>query len=275
MKNIEYLEVEDSEFIVGEDYTFRTGKVCTILGVFRKVVEGLSQGLVVRVKMKNTGYEMYVDRRAMGTVSGYDPYEPRIAGVGFVGEGEYRARKSVKDGGKKYKSYACWENMLWRVYDTKHRLANRYIGRGVTVCDEWHNLQNFVPWFLDNYPYKEGFALDSDIFRQGDLKIYSPDTCVFIPQEVNKFFGAMNVKRGEWPVGVGQIDCGSFYARVDHADEKVSEFGFKDPDSAFLWYKKHKEDALRELAKKHFELGNINDVTYYKLLDWRAVPYPD
>lgn len=271
----EYVELECGKYKKGEHFCFRTGVWCEVLGTYYKVVDDLKKDIVVKVKMTLTDYEQYIPQRNMETCSGYDPYQPRIAGVGYVGEGQYKARKPQRDGGKKYKSYACWENMLWRVYDKKHRLANRYIGRGVTVCDEWHSLQNFVPWFLDNYPYKEGFALDSDIFRKGDRKIYSPDTCVFIPQDINKFFGAMNENRGEWPVGVSQDKYGMFTASVHHADDYRNETGFKDPDSAFLWYKKHKEDYLRGLAKKHFELGNINDETYLKLLDWRAVPYPD
>lgn len=271
---ITYEKIVDDFYCAGHIHTFRTGKVGEVLGVYRKRQSGVSIGLFVKIKMLDTGYESYTEKRLMNTASGYDPYQPRIAGVGFMGEGKYKARKSPSNGGKKYKSYACWENMLWRVYGENHRVANRYYGRGVEVCEEWHNLQNFVPWFIENFPYKGGFTLDSDLFRCGD-KIYSPDTCVFIPQEINKFFAAANKVRGEFPVGVTQYKSGRFTAFVGHGGEEISKHGFSDPDEAFLWYKKTKEDALRELASKHFLLGNISDITYHKLLDWRAVPYPD
>ena len=47
----------------------------------------------------------------------------------------------------------------------------------------------------------EGKHLDKDLLIQGN-KHYSPTTCVFVDQRVNKFLLAADSIRGEFPVGV-------------------------------------------------------------------------
>ena len=63
--------------------------------------------------------------------------------------------------------------------------------KNVTVCDEWVILSNFIPWFNDNYV--KGYALDKDIFIPNN-NIYSPDTCIFVPQDLNNLLTKKNEK---------------------------------------------------------------------------------
>lgn len=41
---------------------------------------------------------------------------------------------------------------------------------------------NFLKWFNGNYI--KGYALDKDILIKGN-KVYSPETCCFVPYEIN------------------------------------------------------------------------------------------
>lgn len=79
-------------------------------------------------------------------------------------------------------SRSIWKSMMNRCYDPKGKAYSRYGGSGVVVCKEWKEYDNFLVWFKDNYI--EGFALDKDLLVNGN-KIYSPDTCVFIPPTLN------------------------------------------------------------------------------------------
>ena len=45
------------------------------------------------------------------------PYEQRIYGVGYLGEGKYKA----KENGKNTDEYKIWYNMLERCYDIKYQ----------------------------------------------------------------------------------------------------------------------------------------------------------
>jgi hypothetical protein len=45
-------------------------------------------------------------------------------------------------------------------------------------------------------------CLDKDILHKGN-KIYSPEYCIFVTQDINKLFIKCNKSRGKHPIGVG------------------------------------------------------------------------
>lgn len=80
-----------------------------------------------------------------------------------------------------FKIYDSWKHMLERCYCEKLRKKHpSYIG--VTVCEEWKIYSNYKEWYLMNY--KENYFLDKDLIG-GSLKLYSPETCAFIPLVLN------------------------------------------------------------------------------------------
>jgi hypothetical protein len=108
-----------------------------------------------------------------------------VYNVGFTGTGRYSYKTHSK-------IYITWQSMLQRCYDGKYQ--QKYpTYKECTVCDDWHNLQVFAEWFEENY--KENCALDKDVLLKGN-KIYNPENCTFIPQEINKLFIKSNQARG-------------------------------------------------------------------------------
>lgn len=99
------------------------------------------------------------------------PYEPSVWGVGYRGVGDYATT---------HPSYKIWQAMLQRCYSKEFRQYHNYGGKGVTVCEDWHNFQNFAKWYDDNYI--EGYHLDKDA---GGGMEYSPSTCTFMSQSDN------------------------------------------------------------------------------------------
>lgn len=78
-------------------------------------------------------------------------YEKRTYGIGYLGEGEYKASENGKD----TRVYKTWTDMLQRCYDEKYQKRQpTYIG--CEVCDEWLNFQNFAKWYDENYYEIEG-----------------------------------------------------------------------------------------------------------------------
>ena len=106
-----------------------------------------------------------------------NPYTPNIHGIGYFGENDYGIIKNHR------RAYEIWSNMMARCYsDNYHIKYPTY--KNVMVCDDWCNFQNFGKWFNDNYI--EGYHLDKDLLSE-EAKIYSPETCIFIPPIVNTF----------------------------------------------------------------------------------------
>ena len=123
-----------------------------------------------------------------------------LYGVGV--RGDYL---TVNDG-RMVKSYSVWANMLERCHSSKfHSKFPAY--KDCTISDEWIEYKNFLEWFDDNYV--EGYALDKDLIKMGN-KVYSSDTCIFIPQTVNSFI-ACSSKNKELPVGVQRSANGQRY----------------------------------------------------------------
>ena len=139
----------------------------------------------IRVKfLDEHGYETDTtySNFAIGKIS--NPYDKRIHGVGYLGEGKYYTDKTELE----FKTYCAWRKMLERCYSERFRYLNlAYIG--CTVCKEWHCYQNFAEWYISNYNEvgTERMHIDKDIMVK-DNKIYSPDTCLIVPQRINMIF---------------------------------------------------------------------------------------
>lgn len=124
-----------------------------------------------------SGYESNVCRQQIKEGRVKDYFKPIYFGVGFLGGRELKSKSK----GRSTSAYNRWKHMLARCYDkeTQERMPTY---KGCTVCDEWHNFQNYAKWFYENYA--KNCDVDKDIIKSGN-KIYSPSTCKFVPHQEN------------------------------------------------------------------------------------------
>lgn len=176
------------------------------------------------------------------------PYEKRVFNIGYLGEGRYNAsinRKSTK-------CYDTWQGMLTRCYDSKFIQKYPTYER-CRVHESWHNFQVFGKWYYDNFYQIEGqrMELDKDILCKGN-KIYSPNTCVFVPQNINKLFTKRDNDRGNCPVGVYYDKSRGKYKAYCNVNGQQKHLGrYKTPEEAFQVYKKFKEKYIKEVAEEY------------------------
>lgn len=176
------------------------------------------------------------------------PYEKRAFNVGYLGEGEYKVSKN----GKHAKCYKTWLKMLYRAYSPKYTQQHPTY-KECRVHESWHNFQLFSKWYYDNFYQIEGeqMALDKDILCKGN-KIYSPDTCVFVPQRINNLFTKSDNKRGDCPIGVSYNKPGKIYETYCGTNGKRKYLGcYKTPEEAFQVYKNFKEKYIKEVAEEY------------------------
>lgn len=178
------------------------------------------------------------------------PYDPSVCGVGYIGEGIYSCSNDKK-------AYSKWVHMLGRCYDlSRQKEQPTYIG--CKVCEEWYNFQNFAKWFYENYYEIEGekIELDKDILYKGN-KIYSPETCMFVPKKINNLFsGSLSgvyYDKGacKWRSRIGK-------------NKKYKHLGYFDTyEEAYNIYRIEKQKAIDELINDYF--NKIPDKQYEKL----------
>ena len=183
------------------------------------------------------------------------PYEPRTLNKGYLGEGPFTTRES-KDAkaGSRTRVYNTWSSILRRCYDPKfHEKEPSYIG--TEMNKDWLNFQNFGYWDKENYYEIPGqtMQLDKDILIKGN-KIYSPDTCVYVPHHINSLFTIRKNNRGELPLGVFETNKGkkghySIQCNTMFGDKKqIRRHGYSTIEDAFYAYKELKEQEIKRVA---------------------------
>ena len=86
----------------------------------------------------------------------------------------------TKHGGSHTKLYGVWSAMIERCRNLKHKYYDRYGGRGIWVCIEWHDFGEFRDWALDN-GYRDGLEID----RINNDGPYSPENCRWTTHKKN------------------------------------------------------------------------------------------
>lgn len=180
-----------------------------------------------------------------------NPYHKSVYGVGCFGVGKHKA----KINNKFTKKYETWNSMISRCYNQKRQ--EKYPAyKDVTVCEEWHNFQNFGDWFEENWkPYMKGWHLDKDIICP-DCKVYSPNTCAFIPRVINNLF--VSDKREDIEeIGI-KFAHNKYYLRVPTPEGRKHLGVFTTIEEARLNYKRYKKLHIKIIVDKYKELINYN-----------------
>ena len=195
-------------------------------------------------------------------------FTPSVYGVGYLGN-----EKSKDKNGKTTKSYSVWTSMLMRCYSDKYQKKEPTY-KDCSVCKEWYNYSNFKKWFNDNYYEIDGerMDLDKDILMKGN-KIYSPDTCVFVPKNINTLFTKSNKSRGKYPIGVYfNKDANKFIARChifNNGKRQLKNLGYYNTiDDAFNAYKQFKEAEIKQMAEEYKD--RIPDKLYEAMYDYKV-----
>lgn len=81
----------------------------------------------------------------------------------------------TKNGISKERLYNIHKGMIYRCENTKTANYKKYGGRGIKVCDEWHDYSKFKEWALAN-----GYADNLTIDRIDPDGNYEPLNCRFI-----------------------------------------------------------------------------------------------
>jgi len=243
------------------------GKEKILVGMTKETKQGCKIEVVdvvncnnITVRFEDTGFlkQTTMNYFRLGVIR--NPYRKSVHGVGYIGETtEIISNKNHK--------YSQWSGLLYRGYSKKFK-DNNPSYKDVIVCEEWHNYQVFAEWFEANYnpEIMDGWHLDKDILIKGN-KIYSPEMCCFVPQEINKLFCKSNSTRGDFPIGVKKANK-KYESYVTKKGKNIRVGLFNTPEEAFQAYKIAKEEHIKEIANKWKEL--IDPKVYEALINYQV-----
>ena len=224
-----------------------------------EIVEYINSSFV-KIRFINTNH---VKEEHLSSVrSGYvrDDSIPSTCGFGYVDiEGASIGRNMTKE-------YQLWNNMINRCYNEKE-LSRNPTYKDCHVSEEWVYLSNFKEWCHQQIGFDQvGWHLDKDILSK-DNKVYSEDTCVFVPSEINCAVTNNKSVRGQFPQGV-IYNCTKtrYRARIQRSNKWESLGTYDTPEEAFYAYKPVKEAYIKELANKWKD--KIDPKVYNALMKW-------
>lgn len=234
----------------GENHISNEGCRFTIIKYFSK------RNCTVQFEDGHIKEGVNYDHIKKGAVKNY--YHPSVFGVGYLGIGIYKRYINNKS----TQHYAEWKNMLNRAYSEKYKKLHPTY-KDVTVCEEWKCFQIFAAWFEENWEahMNNSWQLDKDLLFKGN-KIYSPETCCFVHQEINKLFTKSDKMRGDLPIGVSKTKGG--FVAIHRNNLGTHSL----PIIAFNAYKVDKEEEIKRKADEWKPLikPNVYEAMYaYKV----------
>lgn len=185
-----------------------------------------------------------------------NPYDKTLHGIGYLGVGKYVSRVD----GKRSHCYGVWDAIIDRCYCNKEKYP-AYCDQTI-VCDEWHNYQVCAEWFDENkYDVNERLHIDKDIlFPHSNM--YSPPTCLLVPQRINMLFMNKPNNRG-LPNGITKYVSGYL---AKYGGQKLGVY--PTLEEAYAVYAMTKEKKIKEVADEY--KGIIPKKVYEALYDYKV-----
>ena len=211
----------------------------------------------VTVKFVETGYETKtrMDNLKLGKVKDY--LHPSIYGKGILGEG-------FKQSDSQSYSFQLWKNMLKRCYsEVSFKKSPSY--EQCLTSETFNHYQQFKTWCNQQLGFgNTGWELDKDILVKGN-KVYSEDTCCFVPKEINLLLVKHDKGRGNYSLGVDYHKSRKQF-RARCSDKHLGWFNTEI--EAFNAYKTAKEDYIKSLANKWKD--QIDPRVYEALMNYQV-----
>mgnify|MGYP003402228673 CR=1 FL=1 len=191
-----------------------------------------------------------------------------VYGIGF-NDRRYPTRLNGRD----TKEYSLWAGMLERC--TEKLCAKFPTYNGVACSENFKSYSYFYEWCKN----QKGFSnidekgncwqLDKDLLIKGN-KLYSEDTCVFVPHRINALLTKCNASRGNFPIGMYFNKRNNKYkVRCGEGGGKTKYLGlFSTKEEAFITYKTFKEQLIKDVANDYKLL--LDDRLYQALIDYNV-----
>lgn len=143
-----------------------------------------------------------------------------------------------------------WFGILQRCFSAQ-LMESRPTYKGCKVSESWLRLSNFIKDIksIENYEKSltEGWQLDKDLLSNWS-KLYSKDTCCFIPRSLNLILSSYPKKLNGLPKGVKLSKGGKYFAIIQKEGKKIFLGSYDSVEEASRVYNIAKKEYLLNIA---------------------------
>ncbi|QIG64913.1 hypothetical protein SJC03_239 [Bacteroides phage SJC03] len=252
--------LENPNFLVGK--VFETKNFEKFLVEEKTDKQNESKSYLYKIKFIETGGIRYVDSTTIKNGIILDKCKPHSLLKIFEGNGIYSIKNNLK----------VW-NILYHIskkcLDKKDKRYKQNGAKGVFVCDEWLNFQNFAKYYYNNIWTNEyKLELDKDILcniKHLKTKIYSPETCLLIPEEINCWLAGDCLSSG--------VFLRNFKYRVtifnfEIKETKISLGTFESFKEAKMIYANEKYKYWKQLLEKYNIPNSLKEILLKYDFSW-------
>ena len=172
----------------------------------------------VEIQFLKTGFETVAELGNIRNGNLKDPCLPSVYGVGIVG-----TKYPISEGGVLTKEYILWSNMLQRCYNDAYK-KRQPTYEGCEASGNFKSYEHFYEWCQNQIGFNnKDWQLDKDLLIKGN-KVYSENTSVFIPREINQVLVKRTASRGENLIGVYWDKKGKAFVAMVNKNKGRSEY---------------------------------------------------
>lgn len=164
-------------------------------------------------------------------------------------------RTQMSTEGEFYVSRVTRAGALWWIMHRRIKTIAAYEG----VRCGFESFQEFAAWCQVQVGYNAVdasggvYEIDKDILYPS-RRIYSPDTCRFVPAEVNCVFNTSAASRGEWPIGVSFHKQRGKFQATGRLGVKCVYLGlYATAAEAHLEWQRHRTIRIQEVLGRYSE----------------------
>lgn len=174
------------------------------------------------------------------------------------------------------KAFSIFKGMMARCYNDNSKNYADYGGRGVVIDGDWRNsFEKFCNWYVPKYKkIKDKWdRIDIDKDIKGDGLMYSSESCLVIPSQLNgSVTGLDRITKG-LPVGV-ETHKQSYKVRWREYDvvnkQSVRQCSyFKDKWEAIVFYREMRLKSLVEMTEGFYSIGAVDEEVVELIRDFK------
>ena len=141
--------------------------------------------------------------------------------------------------------YYVWKNMERRCYYPEYSSYNLYGDKGIKVSSEFKIYSKFKDWYINNSNGDFSLELDKDCkcIVNNIPKIYSSETCMLIPSEINTFISTIGK-------GIYKTKFDTYCVRLRRKYKKINK-NFKTLLEAITYKKAEDISYIKILINKY------------------------